>query len=75
MAEACAVTGTLFSRKTPVNSCSGRVRSAGGGGGGTVETGVGFIVVGAGLTQRDARGAERRRGLWHCQGASNTWPC
>jgi hypothetical protein len=34
MAEACAVTGTLFSRKTPVNSCSGRVRSAGGGGGG-----------------------------------------
>jgi hypothetical protein len=45
--------------QTPVNSCSGRVRSARGC---TVEIGVGFIVegVGTGLTQRGTRGAERR---------------
>jgi hypothetical protein len=79
VARACSAAGMPFSGQMPVNSCSGRVRSAWGC---TVETGVGFIVVGAGLTQRGARGAERRgvlwrcRGmLWRCQGASNTWSC
>jgi hypothetical protein len=47
----CAAAGTPFSRQTPVNSCSGRVRSERGR---TVETGVGFIAVGAELSQRGA---------------------
>jgi hypothetical protein len=41
---ACATAGTPFSGQTPVNSCSGRVRSERGC---TVETGVGFIAAGA----------------------------
>jgi hypothetical protein len=51
----CATVGTAFSRQTPVNSCSGEVRSERGR---TVETGVGFIVAGTGvgavLTRRGA---------------------
>jgi hypothetical protein len=39
---------------------------------------VDFIVAGVGdgssVARRDTRGAERRDVLWHCQGASNTWP-
>jgi hypothetical protein len=46
---ACTAAGTPFSWQTPVNSCSGRVGSERGR---TVETGVGFIAAGAGLTQR-----------------------
>jgi hypothetical protein len=76
VAGAHSAAGTPFSGQTPVNSCSGRVGSERGS---TVETGVGFIAAGAGvgegLTQRGARGAKRRGMLWHCQGASNTWPC
>jgi hypothetical protein len=51
VAGACAAAGTPFSGQTPVNSYSGRVRSARGC---TVETGIGFIVAGVGLTQRVA---------------------
>jgi hypothetical protein len=40
----------------------------------TVKAGVGFIVVGAGLAWLGASGAKRRGVLWHCEGASNTWP-
>jgi F0F1-type ATP synthase membrane subunit c/vacuolar-type H+-ATPase subunit K len=46
VAGACAAAGTGFSGQTPVNSCSGEVRSERGC---TVETGVGFIAVGAGV--------------------------
>jgi hypothetical protein len=74
VAGARSAAGTPFSGQTPVNSCSGRVVSERGR---TVETVMGFIAagVGAGLTQRGARGAKRRGMLWRCQGASNTWPC
>jgi hypothetical protein len=44
-----AATGTPFSRQTPVNLCLGRVGSAWGC---TVEAGVHFIAMGAGLTWR-----------------------
>jgi hypothetical protein len=64
--------GTPFSGQTPVNSCSGRVRSARGC---TAEARVEFIAAGAGLMQRGARGAKRQGVLWRCQGVSNTWPC
>jgi hypothetical protein len=55
VAGACTTTSTPFSGQTPVNSCSGGVRSARGC---TVKNGVGFIAAGAGvgvgLTQRVA---------------------
>jgi hypothetical protein len=55
VAGARSAAGTPFSGQTPMNSCSGRVRSAWGC---TVETGVGFIAadasMGTGLTQRRA---------------------
>jgi hypothetical protein len=60
VAGACAATGTPFSEQTPANSCSCGVRSARGW---TVETGVGFIAMGAGvgvgLTRRGAARAGR----------------
>jgi hypothetical protein len=56
VAGACAAAGMPFSGQTPVNSCSGRVRSARGS---TVETGVGFIAASAGLTWRGAACAGR----------------
>jgi hypothetical protein len=46
VAGARAAASTPFSGQTPVNSCSGRVGSARGR---TVEAGVGFIAVGAGV--------------------------
>jgi hypothetical protein len=64
--------GTPFFGQTTVNSCSGRVGSTQGC---TVEAGVGFIAVGAGLMRRGARGAERRGVLWRCEDASNMWSC
>jgi hypothetical protein len=64
--------GTPSAGRTPVNWRSGRVGSERRC---TVEIGVGFIVAGAGLARRGARGAERWGVLWRCQGASNTWPC
>jgi hypothetical protein len=51
VAEARSAAGTPLSRQTPVNSCSGRVGSERGR---TVETRVGFIAAGAGLSQRGA---------------------
>jgi hypothetical protein len=63
VAGARSAVGMPFSGQTSVNSCSGRVGSARGR---TVEAGVGFIAagmgvgVGAGLTQRGARGAEHQ---------------
>jgi hypothetical protein len=74
VAGARTAAGTPLTGQTPVNLCSGRVWSARGR---TVEARVGFIAagMGAGLTRRGARGAERQGVLWRCQGASNTWPC
>jgi hypothetical protein len=46
VAVACAAASTPFSGQTPANSGSGGVRSVRGC---TVETGVGFIAVGAGV--------------------------
>jgi hypothetical protein len=61
----CAAAGTPFSGKTPVNSCSGRVGSEWGR---TVETGVGFIAMGVGLSQRDA--ARAGPSDWACSGVA-----
>jgi hypothetical protein len=53
---ACVAASTSFSGQTPANSCLGEVRNARGC---TIETGVGFIVTGAGLTWRRATCAGR----------------
>jgi hypothetical protein len=62
VAGARSAAGTLFSRQTPVNSCSGRVGSERGR---TVETGVGFTAagmgVGAGLIAGACSGVARAR--------------
>jgi hypothetical protein len=70
--RARAAAGTPCAGRTSVNWCSGEVGSERGC---TIETGVGFIVAGAGLARGGARGAKRRGMLWCCQGASNTWSC
>jgi hypothetical protein len=60
---ACAAAGTPLSGQTPANLCLGWVRDAGGC---TVEAGVAFIAVGAGvdagLARRGAAAWAERRG-------------
>ena len=71
-----AAAGTPCAERSPVNLCSVGAESERGC---TVKAEVGFIGAGvgagSGIARRGARGAERRGVLWHCQGASNTWPC
>jgi hypothetical protein len=76
VAGACAAAGTLFSGQTPMNSCSGWVRSAWGvygrDRGGLYSRGRGR---GVDTARGCARGPSAEGVLWRCQGASNTWLC
>jgi hypothetical protein len=73
-----AAAGTPSAERAPVNLRLGGAESEQGC---TVKALVGFIGTGvgvgvgarSGVARRDAREAERRGMLWHCQGASNTW--
>jgi hypothetical protein len=70
-----AAAGTPCAERSLVNLRLGGAESERGC---TVKAWVGFIGAGvgagSGVAQRGARGAERWGVLWHCQGASNTWP-
>jgi hypothetical protein len=72
-----AAVGTPCAERAPVNLRLGGAESEWGC---TVKVVVGFIGtgvgvgMGSGVVWCDVRGVERRGVLWHCQGASNTWP-